>query len=136
MDREIPTVRVNFVKQPENEQELKWFIEFWLRQGVNSIGVQNFIDWQRKVVDGEYEEIEYHCNLPFNHLIVRYNGDVLPCCMFVSTELVVGNIYEDNIEDIWRSEKVKKLRELHQMPYGWSKNATCKKCVKSIIASK
>lgn len=46
-------------------------------------------------------------------LKILCNGDVVPCCADYNGNAVIGNIKEDNIETIWRSEKMNTLRELH-----------------------
>lgn len=130
---ELPTLRVNFVKQKENIDELQDFCNYWMEQGADSIGIQDFSEWMVEKDDSEYQDTVFHCNMPFNRLVIRYNGDVLPCCLFMSTELVLGNIHKNSIEEMWNSSFIKKLRELHSADMGWKENPTCRKCVKSLI---
>lgn len=131
--RILPTVRVNFVKQEQNVSELEDFIDFWKSHGVDCIGVQDFSDWENanEKVD---ESFEFQCTMPYKQMVIRYTGDVLPCCMFVSQEMIVGNIYESSIKEMWDGKLTSELRVLHGTNNGWSKNLICKKCVSSLIS--
>lgn len=133
MGRTLPTIRVNFVKQEQNEKELDKFIEFWNEKGVDSIGVQDYSDWEHEKPDELYENVKFHCGFPFNNLVIRYTGDVQACCMFFSEELIIGNINNDDIADLWTCDVMNELRSIATLDDGWKLNPTCKKCVKSIV---
>ena len=52
------------------------------------------------------------CSLLYEGLIILANGDVGACwCRDLEGELIVGNIYEDSLEDIWKGEKLGSIRE-------------------------
>jgi len=76
------------------------------------------------------EPIFKSCLDPFNLLLVLINGDVYPCC-FINTirtqkteyfgskllkidvpQYILGNIHRDKVEDIIRSDKIYKVREV------------------------
>lgn len=132
MGHVLPAVRVNFVKQPDNVNQLQEFCEYWQKEGVDSIGIQDFSDWMTEKDFRQYEDLEFKCNMPFNRLTIRYNGDVLPCCLFLSDQLTLGNIYDHSIEKLWNCEQIKELRILHSRPDGWKENEVCRKCVMSL----
>ena len=132
-NKELPTLRVNFVKQKENVNELDSFVEYWKTEGVDSIGVQKYSDWQNVKEDGGYEDLEFHCSFPYNLLVVRYTGDVLACCMFFSDKMVIGNIYKNSISEMWNGSVMQNLRRLSESKDGWKKHPICRKCVKSIV---
>jgi len=56
---------------------------------------------------GGYE----YCRQPFLGAHVTYNGDVTLCCRDYEADLVVGNIKEETLQNIWDSEKSEKLRK-------------------------
>lgn len=41
-------------------------------------------------------------------MTVLSNGDVRPCCY---TPVVVGNLYQQSLEEIWNGEVYKKMRQ-------------------------
>ncbi len=51
------------------------------------------------------------CALPFYQLVILSNGDVVICCMDYDGEIVLGNIFEKSIKEIWLGEKATKIRE-------------------------
>ncbi len=46
-------------------------------------------------------------------LQVLWNGDVVPCCYDFDGKMVLGNLYEENIERIWHGERYTELRRAH-----------------------
>ena len=41
------------------------------------------------------------------------DGNVVPCTQVSNNELVMGNVNENTLEEIWNGEKYKKFREMH-----------------------
>ncbi len=130
LGKTLPTLRVNFVKQPDNIDELEEFCSYWLEQGVDSIGIQNYQDWGVDDIDVP-DSYRYQCDLPFNHLVIRFNGDILPCCSFFSDKLVIGNIKTERVEDVWNGKYISGLREKQIGGIGWRSIEICRKCVTS-----
>ena len=50
---------------------------------------------------------EYGCDRPLDQAIISSNGDVLLCCRDWKHEVVLGNIKEKTLLDIWHSEQMK-----------------------------
>lgn len=51
------------------------------------------------------------CDLVVNTLTVRADGTVVPCCFDLTSKLVMGNILEESLADIWNGQKYSMLRE-------------------------
>ena len=51
------------------------------------------------------------CSLLFNKLSILWNGTVVPCCRDIDGEVIIGNVMEQSIDDIWRGDTLKNLRE-------------------------
>ena len=61
-----------------------------------------------------------HCHWPFSSTVIRYDGDVIPCCLWRSGRQYVpegerdphllGNVFKEPIEAIWNGERYKALR--------------------------
>jgi hypothetical protein len=41
------------------------------------------------------------------------DGNVVPCTQISNNELVMGNINENTLEEIWNGKKYKDLRKMH-----------------------
>ena len=53
------------------------------------------------------------CNFLWGEMYVWYDGKCNPCDVDYKSELLVGNIKENSIKQIWNGEQYKKLRSLH-----------------------
>ena len=42
---------------------------------------------------------------------VTWRGDLLPCCVWGEPELVVGNVFETPLDELWISDRVQELRQ-------------------------
>ena len=47
----------------------------------------------------------FKCSQPFNHLVIRYNGTILPCCTFFGAELPIARLKSKKKPDIQYSKK-------------------------------
>lgn len=56
-------------------------------------------------------QVDNFCKMPFTEMAVRPNGDVVMCCYDLAGEMVMGNIQESGLLDIWLSQPYKKIRE-------------------------
>jgi len=161
MNVKLPTLRVNFVKTEINKHELDDFVKFWENKA-DSIGVQDLIgimDGFGKKSDEDLKKMslsnDFKCAQPFQHLTLRYDGTVLPCCAFYGAETPIGQLKTNEktnfseveniglldksaksklligtIEEIWKSEQMEFFRDIHRKGEFW-KHPVCKKCVLS-----
>lgn len=53
------------------------------------------------------------CSYLMHRLAVFWNGDVTVCCSDYNNRFNLGNVNDSSIEDIWKSEKLNRFRELH-----------------------
>jgi len=50
------------------------------------------------------------CIEPFKSLTIDYQGNIFLCCMDLYKSLIMGNVYNDTIENIWNNELFMKIR--------------------------
>jgi len=67
------------------------------------------------------------CPYPFYNLVVKSNGDVVPCCVAWEDSLVVGNVREQTLLEIWQGEKLARIHRLH-LEGRRNELAACAKC--------
>lgn len=53
------------------------------------------------------------CAQPFYALYLRANGNITPCCIANSTDLVLGNAAQDSLFDIWNGNQLKDFQKMH-----------------------
>jgi len=58
-------------------------------------------------VDGEDSN---ECDHVINTLTIRADGSVIPCCYDLTSKLVMGNILDQALTDIWNGRKYQILR--------------------------
>ena len=135
---ELPVVGVNFCKTKFNEHEEEKFIEKWIDK-VDFIVIQEF---QAPELENDYTEFlpsksnyrqevlqtEFHCQQPWQRVLIRSSGEVCPCCAFFSTELSLGNLKNHSIHELWNGKEMHDLRQIHKNG-NFGENSWCKKCV-------
>ena len=77
---------------------------------------------------GEFPRQRKYCGQPSRRMVVDVEGDVWACCVSYTDEeaLFLGNIKDENLSEIWDSEKRKGLVGL--LKYNIFNNETCKNC--------
>ncbi len=67
-----------------------------------------------------------YCVVPYEQFVIQHNGDISVCCTDFDGGLVVGNLFEEGIEKIWRGKRLLELRR--EMFAGRLSNPVCRKC--------
>lgn len=62
-------------------------------------------------LENDYYNEDGSCMGLRSHLGVLVNGDIVPCCLDYNGYLRLGNIYQDELEDVLKSKKVIKMVE-------------------------
>lgn len=137
LNSKIPITRVSFVVNKNSVNEMKEFNEYW-QDKVDLVDFQNFSaieGYTEYLCPTGFEAIEdFQCNSPWQEVVIRANGDVLPCCSLYGSEVVLGNLKENSIYEIWNSDKMKKLRE--ELAEGTYSHKACQTCIKTFYVSK
>lgn len=110
-----PIVRVQMVDTPKNHHQIEGYIEFW-KNIVDEVAIEDMLDWKADAED--YSPLEdWACAQLWQRLVVLADGDVLPCCRGIqggNEKLVVlGNAYNESIENLWKGKRITELRSLH-----------------------
>lgn len=114
-------VRVSFVRQKANFRETEEFVRFWQSMGVDKITVNDCYNpaelMKKDLAVVRYDRPEkFTCPQLWQRLLVMDNGSVYPCCMAFEEpeELRLGNIREKSLKEMWDSEKLERLRDIHR----------------------
>ena len=129
----LPLVRVSFVRMSLNEHELPKFIEYW-EPHVDFFAIQEYINpmpEQEKArglaASSGVKTLNFRCTQPWQRMVIRHDGTVLPCCTFYGAHLVVGNIYKQSVEEIWKGSQMRDLRVMHK-DGEYYKSSVCNDC--------
>ena len=123
MGSALPLVRVSFCVTSLNEHELVDFIRTWSDQ-VDFLSIQHYGNTfegryarERSVLFPQGRRYDPgdrpRCAQPWKRVMVRHNGDVIPCCDASGLGLVVGNVHEQTLAEIWQGEKAIEVAQLH-----------------------
>jgi radical SAM protein with 4Fe4S-binding SPASM domain len=129
---QFPKVKLHAVRMKENCDSIDLLREIYSGI-VDDIHISNetpFFDTDR---NEKYEEEirkakRKSCSQLWQRLAISWNGDVAMCCNDWIPQIVLGNIDEKSIYDIWHGEKLNYIRDLHrQMKF--EKISVCKDCI-------
>lgn len=128
----LPLLRASFVQNRLNQHETEAFQQKF-SQLVDYVEIQGFTSYYAMtdslIPEGADRIEDFTCNEPWRKLIVRANGDVLPCCSFYGYEIVVGNLNRSSLYDLFNSVAMKRLRA--EFKQGIYRNPACGHCSKS-----
>ena len=64
---------------------------------------------QYELAFADGEDINY-CDHPINTVTIRANGDIVPCCYDLTSQLIMGNIMDGDLHEIFNGKKYEHLR--------------------------
>ncbi|MCL4468241.1 MAG: radical SAM protein [Deltaproteobacteria bacterium] len=131
-------VSVTIIEMDLTKAEIKPFRRLW--SGVADIVyVNHYNTWTGVFPDRNARKVKQNkfnvpCKNPWREMIVNYNGSIAFCCMDFNSTVIVGNIMEQTIEEIWRGEKMEKLRRLH-LQGRYNEIPICSRCNEFVFQS-
>ncbi|HAX75713.1 MAG TPA: hypothetical protein DCY88_07740 [Cyanobacteria bacterium UBA11372] len=73
-----------------------------------------------------FSPVEAPCQRPSNMLVIKASGDIVICCADMYGDIVLGNIEQASLEEIWFSDRFRSIRKkLNQSRVGLE---LCEKC--------
>lgn len=140
---------LSFVVTEQSNREVYQAVQYWNKRGVKT-RVMGLVD--RAGALDNYERLRpktgYHigrllyrlwrrlmfrlkgitgCPLPFYHMNILFNGDVIICCNDWNRATVVGNARTSSLREIWNSEKMNEIRRLI-LRKRYEEISSCKEC--------
>jgi radical SAM protein with 4Fe4S-binding SPASM domain len=107
--KDLPVIRLTFIDLPANSHEKEKFIAFW-KERVDVVDIQKFIDLRN--ISMKKNAQPFHCSAPWRIIDIQANGDLVPCnSFFAIPDLIMGNIHNNSIYDIWNSTMFRMFRE-------------------------
>lgn len=78
------------------------------------------------------------CSLtrPYERCCIYANGNVVLCSQDWEQEVVLGNVYENTIEEVWNSDKAKHIRNIVLGKEKCPNNFLCTRCKLAILKDK
>jgi radical SAM protein with 4Fe4S-binding SPASM domain len=133
-------VVVSMIDFPMNEESIQARESYWKNiAGVDRFLCKDFSTWDGNSSDinslaergrdaGAVDTSAVVCTLLWEVMTVMWNGDVVPCCYDYDAKVVLGNMGEQTLSDIWNGEKMQALRK--EFIANQVANPLCKNCEK------
>ena len=116
----VSGVKVN-TKQNLDEME-----KFW-GSLVDQVAFVDYVPWENVYIS-KLSKVKTPCSDLWRRMFVWWDGKVNPCDVDYKSELSVGNIFDNNISELWKSKEYNSLRKKH-LSKRRSKISPCNKCV-------
>jgi len=112
-------VRMQMIQQESNYDEAEAFVEHWskLLKPTDQIAVQKAHNWANAIDVMKFGDEETANNIPcialWGTLCIHANGAVGLCCMDTTSSVLLGNVNDESIADIWSGRPMQEIREKH-----------------------
>lgn len=131
-------ISVTIIEMDLTEAEIQSFRRLWSGEA-DIVYINHYNTWTGIFPDRNTKKVTLNkftapCKNPWKEMIVNYNGSVAFCCMDFDSTVVIGNIMEQTIEEIWRGEKMEKLRQLH-LEGRYNEIPICSRCNEFVFQS-
>ena len=116
--------RVSGVKV-NKKQNIEEMNKFWGNL-VDQVAFVNYVPWEN-VYESKKLNMQTPCSDLWRRMFVWWNGDANPCDVDYKSKLMVGNIKNQNLSELWNSDGYKSLRNKHKMK-NRKKTMPCNRC--------
>ena len=130
-------ITVRMIRLYANSHQAEAFRTFWEGEGLD-VEIRGFFPWGEKDLAGLGAYATYPdnmpCPFPWQHLVVQWNGDVVPCCRDFNGSIVLGNVGNRTLKAIWNAESYRLFRLQHRRG-DFDRNRTCRECTELYCAT-
>lgn len=153
-----PVIRVTCVLTDKTYPQMQEFKEFWINEGADLITYQD-LTWHDKIekeghkmnawstselspIESEYEKLrdlpieikkKFVCPPLYQSAWIEFDGQVVPCSHpDARLHMVMGNVQDSTLNEIWQGEKYEELRKMHESGE-WSRHPICGRCEVPLI---
>ncbi|MGC8738954.1 MAG: SPASM domain-containing protein [Candidatus Hydrogenedens sp.] len=127
-----PELKITITMVKTNLIDVDKAVNYWKKMGVNSKytalenrGGNN--STFRKLNPGKAIPFK-HCTRLFKQAYILFNGDMVLCCTDYFKKMVLGNVAESSIYDVWNSPRAIEIRQ-NFIRGDFSKNPLCASCL-------
>lgn len=136
-----PHVTLSIIVMDVTAPDLAGFQRRWEAAGADEVLFKPYADWgaQRPDIFDKLRAPDttpvpgsprkYPCKFLWSSLVVAWNGDVVPCCYDYDTKMVMGNVNEQSIDEIWNGPAYVELRRAEIE--GRNDSPLCRSCTQA-----
>lgn len=126
---EFPKIRLQIVLTPDVLENIKKVEETWKNLG-DELGGIEFREESEENISKEIQCSKFKCNFLWQRIVILWNGDVYPCLFHGvkdNKDILLGNIKKSTLSNLWNSEKMQHMRNLHNNGKS-NEILSCSKC--------
>ena len=105
-NKEKPFIHVSSTMTNESRDEVGAFVSYW-NSKVDSEGFGKTVFHERK----EYTDYR-PCSEVYQKLTIKWDGQISACCADYDNTLVIGNMKDNTLKEVWNGEQMKAIRTL------------------------
>jgi len=122
------TLRTHFVAGEDNVAEKSEYHRIWTNYpGIDAVSA---LPDDGRATGKPFEDIskEEACSSPFSGMFILTSGECVICCQDIHASLVLGNVNEQSLEEIWNGDKYTMVREAHKAGHKRHVLEVCRAC--------
>ncbi|MCP4154478.1 MAG: radical SAM protein [bacterium] len=113
-----PYAMIQLIYQKENFSEAKEFYAKWKKSAADVVRIKPYLNYPgldeyMGKIPQKQDKYKQPCILIWRQPSIYWDGTVVSCCMDFLSQMPIGNVNHNTIAEIWNSDKVKKMREIH-----------------------
>lgn len=127
-----PYITMVFLILPENRHQMEEWKAKW-EPRADEILIWRPHNWAGRYATGRPSQEDLKrarsCARPWGgDLCIWVNGDVTVCCFSEDQRLVIGNMYEQTLEEIFFGEKMQRIQQIHKNSAFYDCGLPCELC--------
>jgi radical SAM protein with 4Fe4S-binding SPASM domain len=149
LNKTNPLLRWQFLVMKHNEHEIEEIkkmaselevdnLELKSLQIYSKDDIKNFLPenpkYRRYKVTGDNFELKFgiknRCRRIWTNAVVNWNGDVAICCFDKDGEFKIGNVQDENLDQLWKSSAIMKIRQ--QILTNRKQIPICRNCLEGV----
>jgi radical SAM protein with 4Fe4S-binding SPASM domain len=111
-----PIIETVYYIMPENQHETQDYLQMWSGV-VDHVRLSGEIS-QSFALSGQDTETAIvrtnTCTNLWQKMTIRWNGEVILCCNDVNGKIILGNVKDQPISEIWNSDKLLSIKRIHK----------------------
>ena len=137
---EFPIIQSRMIIMKHNEHQIEDFKKLSKELDVDEIEMGNLqldpdigTDWLPENTKYVYETLvgsrrTSPCHWPWSGFTINWDGGMTPCCIVADDKSDFGNVFEENISEIWNNEYFVSARSVFSPDKKITKNTICAMC--------
>lgn len=126
-------IEVQYICYEQNIHELKPARELVRKMGIDEFTTFRGADYTMKGIHPDHFDVTgavsngifSNCYWPYFFMVIKWNGDVIPCCSFRQDEqydpnrpriTTLGNVFETSVAEVWNSKAYQETRRFVTAP--------------------